>query len=198
MTRVSLIGDVHGDVARLTAMLDIVEAETDRMVVLLGDYVNWGPDPAGVLELLSRRQVPLGDRLVLLEGNHDRAFREFLDGGDIALLLAMGGAATVRSYIGAARGELSGRLRASVPQSHIRVLKSLQPMWCTDDLLALHQWPEDHIEIGSRYAVLGHYPQLDHRPRIEEHAAYLDTGCGSDPDGVLTCLRFPEGDWHSL
>ena len=109
MTRVSLIGDVHGDVARLTAMLDIVEAETDRMVVLLGDYVNWGPDPAGVLELLSRRQVRLGDRLVLLEGNHDRAFREFLDGGDIALLLAMGGAATVRSYIGAARGELSGR-----------------------------------------------------------------------------------------
>ena len=148
MTRVSLIGDVHGDVARLTAMLDIVEAETDRMVVLLGDYVNWGPDPAGVLELLSRRQVRLGDRLVLLEGNHDRAFREFLDGGDIALLLAMGGAATVRSYIGAARGELSGRLRASVPQSHIKVLKSLQPMWCTDDLLALHQWPEDHIEIG--------------------------------------------------
>ena len=112
MTKVSLIGDVHGDVVRLTALFDIVEADTDRMVVLLGDYVNWGPDPAGVLELLSRRQVRLGDRLVLLEGNHDRAFREFLDGGDIARLLAMGGAATVAPTSG--RHEGSSR-RDSAP-----------------------------------------------------------------------------------
>ena len=82
MTRVSLIGDVHGDVARLTAMLDIVEAETDRMVVLLGDYVNWGPDPAGVLELLSRRQVRLGKVTGSCPPLHRLGFRRWLPGLD--------------------------------------------------------------------------------------------------------------------
>jgi len=135
---------------------------------------------------------------VLLEGNHDRAFREFLAGGEIAHLLAMGGATTALSYLGMVQGEISGRLRASVPERHIEVLDSLQAMWCTDDLVALHQWPEDKIEVGARFAVLGHYPQPDHRPRIDDTTAYLDTGCGSDPEGVLTCFRFPEGDWHSI
>jgi serine/threonine protein phosphatase 1 len=198
MTRAFLIGDVHGDAARLKTMLNIVEKETDRTVVLLGDYVNRGPNPARVLGLLSSLQRRLGDRLVLLEGNHDRVFREFLQGADIAHLLAMGGATTVRSYLGMARGEISGRLRASVPESHVKVLKSLESMWCSDDVVALHQWPEHRIEIGSRYVVLGHYKQPNHRPSIDGHAAYLDTGCGSDRDGVLTCLSFPEGDWHSV
>jgi serine/threonine protein phosphatase 1 len=198
VTKASLIGDVHGDVDRLRALLQRVGEESDRTIVLLGDYVNRGPDPAGVLDLLSNLRERVGDRLVLLEGNHDRAFREFLAGADISRLLAMGGATTVRSYLGMVQGEVSATLRASVPQRHVALLESLQPMWSTDELIALHQWPDEKIDVGDRFAVLGHYLQPDHQPHVDETAAYLDTGCGSDPDGVLTCFRYPEGDWHSV
>ena len=198
MTRLTAVGDVHGDAKRLVAVLDEVESDEDRTIVLLGDYVNLGPEPATVLDVLCARKRRLGDRLVLLEGNHDRVFREFLQGADIAELLAMGGATTIRSYIGEPRGEVSGALRASVPREHVDLLCSLQPRWTSERVIALHQWPAEHIDVGGRFVVLGHYYQPSHEPYIDEHAAYLDTGCGSDPSGVLTYFRFPEGDWHAF
>ena len=196
MTRIAAVGDVHGDAKRLVALLDEVEFDAGRTIVLLGDYVNVGPDPARVLEVLCTRKRRMGDRLVLLEGNHDRVFREFLEGADIATLLAMGGATTVRSYIGEARGEVSRVLRASVPQEHVELLRSLKPSWANDQVIALHQWPPEHLDVGDRFAVLGHYYQSSHEPYIDDHVAYLDTGCGLDPAGVLTCFNYPERSWR--
>lgn len=196
MTRLAAVGDVHGDKKRLVALLDDVESDKERTIVLLGDYVNLGPDPAGVLDVLCARKRRLGDRLVLLEGNHDRVFRQFLEGADIAELLAMGGATTVRSYIGQPRGDVSGVVRASVPHEHLELLRSLEPSWTSGEVVALHQWPAERMDLRSRFTVLGHYYQPHHKPFIDKQFAYLDTGCGSDPSGVLTCFRFPERDWH--
>src|SRR5947209_568715 len=122
MTQLAIIGDVHGDVTRLRRVFEVLDRGPERIIVFLGDYVNRGPDPSGVLEALCKRRDMLGERLVLLEGNHDRAFRQFLRGGNIAPLLAMGGATTVRSYIGHPIGEVSDRLRATVPRSHKELL----------------------------------------------------------------------------
>lgn len=196
MTRLAAVGDIHGDVKRLVRLLDEAESDTERTIVLLGDYVNLGPDPAGVLEVLSTRKRRLGDRLVLLEGNHDRAFRKFVEGEDISQLLAMGGATTVRSYIGDPHGDVSGLLRASVPRHHVELLRSLEPIWLGDDVIGLHRWPAERIDLGGRFAILGHYYQPNQQPFIDDHVAYLDTGCGSHPSGVLTCFHFPERDWH--
>jgi serine/threonine protein phosphatase 1 len=191
-----LIGDVHGDAERIRAALDDAEKDEDRTIVLLGDYVNLGPNSAGVLDVLCACRRRIGDRLVLLEGNHDRVFRQFLDGAPIAQFLAMGGATTVQSYIGQPRGEVSRTLRASVPREHVELLRTLEGKWVGEEVVALHQWPTQQMDIGSRFAVLGHYYQPSHKPYIGKNVAYLDTGCGSDPEGVLTCFRFPERDWH--
>lgn len=71
-----IIGDVHGMLAPLEALIDAVD-ETDPEAELLfaGDYVNRGPDSRGVLELLSDI-----DGARFIRGNHDDIFDLVVNG----------------------------------------------------------------------------------------------------------------------
>jgi serine/threonine protein phosphatase 1 len=194
--KLAFIGDVHGGLDRLSLVLEHLDG-SDRTTVLLGDYVNVGPDAAGVLDLLVERKRDLGDRLVLLAGNHDLAFLDFLRGGDLAPLLAMGGATTVTSYLGSPAGEVTAQLRRAVPSSHRRLLEQLGSTWRGEQVMAMHKWPLHRVDVDGLFVVLGHYFQERRVPSINTSVAYIDTGCGSYPDGVLTCLLMPERDWFS-
>ena len=63
------IGDVHGCLRALDALLEDVDPQPDDLVVLLGDYIDRGPDSKGVLDrlLLLRARC----RCVTLKGNHE-------------------------------------------------------------------------------------------------------------------------------
>jgi serine/threonine protein phosphatase 1 len=196
MTSAAFVGDIHGQSDKLVQAFERLRP-TDRTIVLLGDYVNYGPDSRGVLDLLAVHQADLGEQLVLLAGNHDEAFRTFLDGGDLGSLLALGGAPTVTSYLGNPVGPVSDRLRAEVPPAHRTLLANLLPCWRAPGVIALHRWPPEPIDAHD-YVVLGHYHQPGGQPSIGEKAAYIDTGCGREPSGKLTCLMFPELDWFAI
>lgn len=143
--RLYAIGDVHGRLDLLAAMHARITAEiagdavADWRIVHLGDYVDRGPDARGVIDFLiaARNRDP---RNVMLAGNHDIGFLEFLDRPDPGgLFVNTGGPQTARSYgvdlapnawgffglggktLKAAHAEL---LRA-VPQSHVDFLRSL-------------------------------------------------------------------------
>ncbi|MGE3821347.1 MAG: metallophosphoesterase, partial [Isosphaeraceae bacterium] len=72
--RTIAIGDVHGCSAALDALLDATAPGPEDEIVMLGDYVNRGPDSRGVLE----RLINLGRRcrLVPILGNHDQKLLE--------------------------------------------------------------------------------------------------------------------------
>lgn len=195
-TSVAFIGDVHGQSEKLAEVLGRLRL-TKRTIVLLGDYVNYGPDSRGVLDLLVAERVALADRLVLLQGNHDEAFLKFLHGGDLGSLLSLGGAPTVTSYLGSPVGPVSANLRAAVPSEHVALLTDLVPSWRSGGVIGLHRWPQEIID-GIEYAVLGHYQQPVDRPIVGDKFAYIDTGCGRDPNGKLSCLLFPELDWFAI
>ncbi len=59
------IGDIHGCSREFSALLDHVSPGSDERLVLLGDLVNKGPDPAGVFEIFESLDC------VCLLGNHD-------------------------------------------------------------------------------------------------------------------------------
>ena len=143
--RLYAIGDVHGRLDLLAAMHVQIAAETmrdrtaDWRIVHLGDYVDRGPDSKGVIDFLiavSRRDP----RNVMLAGNHDIGFLEFLDHPDPdGLFMRYGGVQTAQSYgvdLTANRGGVlawatnglrsnHAELVQAVPQSHVELLGSL-------------------------------------------------------------------------
>lgn len=72
-----VIGDVHGMLLPLRRLIDAVDrADTDRTFIFTGDYVNRGPESAGVIALLLT--LP---RCYCLCGNHDEIFDLILRAG---------------------------------------------------------------------------------------------------------------------
>ena len=136
-TRIYAVGDVHGRVDLLTDLrrriaADAADApERRRLIVHLGDYVDRGPDSAGVLDALIDGP-PDGFEQVCLKGNHEELFLDFLEGRESgSLWMANGGGATVASYGLAEADHLPGMpglheaLRRAVPPAHLRFLRSL-------------------------------------------------------------------------
>lgn len=106
------IGDIHGHSDALAAILgrlrDVIETEfagREVDVVYLGDYVDRGPDPRGVLEL-ARDGLGLPQaRETALMGNHDRFLIDAagLRGAgyglsDWAMWMANGGRETLKGF----------------------------------------------------------------------------------------------------
>lgn len=69
--RTIIVGDVHGCARELASLLETVAVTDDDRVVMVGDTVVRGPDPAGVLRIL--REV--GARSV--RGNHENRLIRF-------------------------------------------------------------------------------------------------------------------------
>src|SRR3954470_13748102 len=95
--RTIAIGDVHGCADALAALLDAVAPDPADTVVMLGDYVDRGPDSRRVLD----RLVALAGRckLVPLLGNHDELLLDALADLDaLPRWLKLGGTDTLRSY----------------------------------------------------------------------------------------------------
>jgi predicted phosphodiesterase len=74
VTRVAVLSDVHGNLVALEATLAAIRAETPDAILVAGDLVLNGPDPAGSVEALRAMQAD-GARIV--SGNTDIAVADF-------------------------------------------------------------------------------------------------------------------------
>jgi len=74
------IGDIHGDLEALLRLVDrLPTLDATDTLVFLGDYVDRGPDSAGVVEFL-RFGLPhrTEAKLVYLRGNHEEAWLQVI------------------------------------------------------------------------------------------------------------------------
>lgn len=67
--RIVVLADVHANLAALEAVMEDVDGRDPDAVVVAGDVVNRGPEPAACLERLLERRERDGWRL--LKGNHE-------------------------------------------------------------------------------------------------------------------------------
>lgn len=101
--RTFAIGDVHGDLEALLRLLGrLPELDPGDTLVFLGDYVDRGPDSAGVVDVVSdkiHRDTPA--RVVALRGNHEDAWLKVIDAGLPEFVLPPGNGclACLRSYV---------------------------------------------------------------------------------------------------
>jgi serine/threonine protein phosphatase 1 len=70
-----IIGDIHACSREFSALLDKIAPGADARLVLLGDLLNKGPDPVGVVEIFESLDC------VCLLGNHDRDHLRWRAGG---------------------------------------------------------------------------------------------------------------------
>jgi serine/threonine protein phosphatase 1 len=68
--RVLVIGDIHGCSRALDLILAAVKPTADDHLILLGDYVDRGPDSSGVMQRLLALEKQC--RLTALRGNHEK------------------------------------------------------------------------------------------------------------------------------
>ena len=76
------IGNIHGFLNALEALVEFVSPSSDDTLITVGDYVDRGPDSVGVIEWLIQKFDD--GQLVPLRGNHDIMMLDALDGGDWA------------------------------------------------------------------------------------------------------------------
>ena len=152
------IGDIHGHLDQLQAAHARIASDRDESgtaaarVVHIGDLVDRGPDSKRVIQYLIDG-IGRGEDWVILRGNHDQMFLDFLAGNDgphprlrkgmTWQHHVMGGKATLNSY-GIARklvereASFCKRARAKVPGTHAEFLDNL-PYWHREDgLIFVH------------------------------------------------------------
>ena len=66
--RILAIGDIHGYLAALDALLAAVDPKPDDSLIFLGDYVDRGPSSKGVLDRVI--ELEKKRRVVCVRGNH--------------------------------------------------------------------------------------------------------------------------------
>lgn len=214
----AIVGDIHGDAQKLTCALRALHA-TGLAVILVGDYVNRGPNSRAVLDRLVEATAHFGDRLTLVRGNHDQVLLDFLSDGDPRPLVAHGGVSTVRSYLELGRGAFDD-FRAVFPNSHRQLLEDTVDLYESDDLLVTHSGfnpndiasrrPEDVRGSGfpgmfehrgpwpRPLTVCGHFVQHKARPYVSDSLICIDTGCGTLENGALTVLYWPSRNTASF
>jgi len=137
MRRVFAIGDIHGCVDELNVLLDHLAPGVDDVVVFLGDYIDRGPTPKGVIDRLLRLRRE-AVRTVFIKGNHEDMFLDFLGlGGHYGeAFLYNGGGPTLRSY--GLAGLDGAEVAARLPADHREFLSQLVTYHRDGDFLFVH------------------------------------------------------------
>jgi serine/threonine protein phosphatase 1 len=230
-TAVYAIGDIHGRSDLLAELHAAIAADaatrqvSRRVLVHLGDYVDRGPDSAGVIYRLLDA-LPPGFESVCLLGNHERMMLDFLEDPSTGpLWLRNGGDATVASYgvtydpkggfdVQRLRG-LQGGLRHRLPERHQRFLNGLYLLHVEGDYAFAHAGIRPGVALEAQEEmdllwVRGLFlrSEVDHgkiivhghtiipEPEILPNRIGIDTGAWFT--GRLTCLALHGGQRHLM
>jgi hypothetical protein len=175
-----VIGDVHGEYARLMMLLRKAGIIDSTMrwsagaatLCFLGDYVDRGPDGIGVIDLimcLEREAADAGGRVISLLGNHD------------AFLLAayqMGDAQTDRgSYFKYDWMTVGGQAEdlARMTPEHAQWLRERPAMLLVNDHLLMHADAMMYADYGRTVdSVNNHFSYILHHDNVEAWNRLLD------------------------
>jgi calcineurin-like phosphoesterase family protein len=201
--RTIAIGDIHGCSAALRALIDAIGPTADDTLVLLGDYVDRGPDSRGVIDFVLELEGHC--RLVPLLGNHELMLLDALqDPSVLGPWMECGGDATVRSY--------DSRL-SNVPREHLAFIGRCKRYYEIGTHFFVHAnyaadvpldeqpdyllfWEHLHFHIprpheNGKIAIVGHTSQKTGEVLDLGHVICIDTFCHGG--GWLTAIEVESG-----
>jgi len=213
MPRTLAIGDIHGHLNALQTLVDFVSPRSDDTLITVGDYVDRGPDSAGVIEWLIQKFD--AGQLVPLRGNHDIMMLDALEREDwVDGWKSVGGDKTIQSY----RERGIDPEKNGLPERHRRFIESdCRKIYVTDNHFFVHanaqydmpfddqpdsqvyweKWFEPPPHVSGKTMVCGHTAQKNGWPLTVGHAVCIDTWVYGKT-GWLTCLNVDSGEvWQA-
>jgi serine/threonine protein phosphatase 1 len=201
-TKFFAIGDIHGCYTALERLLGLLPISWGRdYLVFLGDYINRGPSPARVVEIILELKNAYPEKVIALKGNHEKMFEDYLSGIDREIFILNGGESTLLDYT--KEGVFS------MPPDHQEFFKGLYHFFETPDYFFVHggvnpekpfseQEEEDLLWIRGKFhyapvkfkktVIFGHTPFSE--PFVREDRIGIDTGCVYG--GKLTAVELPD------
>ena len=201
------IGDIHGSLDKLESLVEACLEHADgrdMRLVFLGDYIDRGPDSAGVVRLLMSLQLELQERLIALKGNHEAWALALLDGEvEVSPWLRNGGGETLASYAAKDIGDL--------PRAHLDWMRSLRLFYDDGRRFFVHAGidPDKPLDAQDEDALLwirepfltdgrdygrlvvhGHTPLTGEKPDLRSNRLNLDTAAVFG--GPLTAALFDD------
>lgn len=196
------IGDIHGCARAFQTLLDVLKPERADTIILLGDYIDRGPDSCEVIDMileLNRRCT-----VVPLAGNHEKMLLRARSEPDmLAEWLTQGGHTTLDSY----RRRGYSREIGAIPAHHWEFLSNQTlDYWETDDSIFVHASIDPDLELSEqpdyllfwqfftdptihksgRRIICGHTSQKSGLPAVFDRGICIDTCVYGG--GWLTCF----------
>jgi serine/threonine protein phosphatase 1 len=196
--RTIAVGDVHGCIHALDAVLDAIQPGGDDQLVLMGDYIDRGHESRAVID----RILELSGRchVVSLLGNHELMLLRGLAAADERhFWLQFGGRETLDSYGGHPSG---------IPPAHLDFMRSCLRFFETETHFFVHANYAPDLDLSEqpeslllwthlirsvpaphkcgKIAVVGHTPQVSGEILDLGHLICVDTYCVGG--GWLTAL----------
>ncbi|MFQ1699085.1 metallophosphoesterase [Loktanella agnita] len=211
------VGDVHGRLDLLEPVINRL-GEARHPIILVGDYIDRGPDSAGVLRYLQQQSAT--GQVICLRGNHEDMLLKFLDRPRKhgRVWLRFGGVQTLESF------GITGVTAQSEPGALIAArdallaalgdtrdwLSTLPYAWQSGNVAVVHAGANPHqpLETQSQPALAWGHPDFRHvarsdglwlihghtivaAPHIVDGRVAIDTGAYAT--GQLTAVHVTAG-----
>ncbi|MEX2600104.1 MAG: metallophosphoesterase family protein [Balneolaceae bacterium] len=210
--KVLAIGDIHGCLETLKALLAKLESYPNHRLIFIGDYIDRGPDSKGVIDFLIKLRE--NRECIFLRGNHEQMLLDALDKKDSSqfeMWYRNGGDRTLKSY--GVRPE-----DPILPEDHMEFFRSTEIYHDTEHYFFVHAgapphqtlkesisapqnthnflWSRAHLGLAStkweKRVVFGHTPRPE--PIQTRDMIGIDTGCvyTMNEYAALTALLLPD------
>ena len=177
--RVFAIGDIHGCSTALRALLEAIDPCPEDTVVILGDFMDCGPDSKGVVEQL----IALSNRcrLTCLLGNHEEMLLNALESrSELRYWLKLGGKQTINSYCA------YGADLEMIPPAHVKFIRGCRAYFETETHIFVHANYDPDLPIERTSGTRLRWESLD-LDRLRPHCSGKTVVVGHTPRSVAMC-----------
>lgn len=179
----------------------MIKPEPEDTLILLGDYIDRGPDSCGVIELILELNHQC--TVIPLAGNHEQMLLRGREERELLLdWLRYGGASTLESY----ERRKHGRGLEAIPEAHWKFMaEQTLDYWETEKHIFVHATVDPALDMerqpdsalfwqrfarptvhkSGKQIICGHTRQESGLPAIFDHGICIDTWAYGN--GWLTC-----------
>jgi serine/threonine protein phosphatase 1 len=182
-----IVGDVHGCLCTFKELIERYWNPKHELLIQLGDLIDRGNFSAETVQFVRNLQSIYPERVIILRGNHEQEFIDYVEKGDNPNWLRQKGKETIESYL---------KLGLSLAEE-AAWMKNLPLFWENEHIFVSHAgisqstenpfdpqsndgvlWTRNPLRNLGKMQIVGHTPIANGLPRYspKSNSWYIDTG----------------------